>query len=71
MLIDNLSADYTKRELFDVFELPNSTYYSQQRAKRRVDTERQRLTEKVMAVHQAIGHCRQPPAARQGEQSEN
>lgn len=57
MLIDSLSADYPKRELFDVFGLPCSTYYSRQRAKHRGDTERQRLTGKVIAIHQASGQA--------------
>lgn len=52
-LVDTLSAAYPKRELLSVFAIPRSTYYSHQRRKTTVDTERERLKAKVVDIHQA------------------
>ena len=61
-LVDILSADYSKRELSQVFDIPRSTYYSYQERKSTVNTERERLKAKVVWLHQA---SRQPTGGRQ------
>jgi len=48
-----LSAEYPKRELSQVFDIPRSTYYSYQQRKNTVNTERERLKAKVVCLHQA------------------
>jgi putative transposase len=52
-LIDILSADYSKRELSQVFGIPCSTYYLYQQRKNTVNTEREHLKAKVVSLHQA------------------
>ncbi len=52
-LVDILSADYPKRELSQVLDIPRSTYYSYQQRKNTVNTERERLKAKVVSLHQA------------------
>lgn len=52
-MIDILSADYPKRELSQVFNIPRSTYYSYQQRKDTVNTERERLKARVISLHQA------------------
>lgn len=50
-LLDILSAEYSKRELSGLFNIPRSTYYSQKNAS--VDTDRERLKHKVINIHQS------------------
>ena len=52
-MVDILSAEYPKRELSRVFDIPRSTYYSHQKRKKTVDVERERLKAKVVLLHQA------------------
>jgi len=52
-LVDTLSAEYPKRELSQVFDIPRSTYYSHKKRKKTVDVERERLKAKVISLHQA------------------
>lgn len=53
MLVDLLSADYSKRAVLKVFELPKSTYYARCQSQNKVDVERERLKAKVVELHHA------------------
>ena len=53
--MDSLSADYSKRELLALFDVPHSTYYSHRKAQSRINVERERLKAKVVQMHQASG----------------
>jgi putative transposase len=48
-----MSADYPKRELSRVFNIPRSTYHSYQRRKNTVNVDQERLKAKVISLHRA------------------
>lgn len=53
MMIDNLRGHYTKQELLRVFNVSRSTYNYQQRRMKKMDSERERLKTRVVAIHEA------------------
>jgi len=48
-----MSADYPKRELSRVFDIPRSTYHSYQRRKNTVNVDQERLKAKIISLHRA------------------
>jgi hypothetical protein len=62
-----MSADYPKRELSRVFNIPRSTYYSYQRRKNTVNVDQERLKAKIISLHRA----NRQPATKPSDIAEN